>query len=187
MAYLTTLKLLPWLYRGKWEKKGNDNGWFAKDMEEWGSDQLATTLPGRTQGINRFESGCSRIDGHEPSGATTTNRYLNHLNKNLPLKSESELVYHQSVRLGPKPLENHGQILFSQLIPCSHSPNVTSSLTRGWVCCLQLLLALASATVADSWLPQPGGSGPRIYVLQEQGGSLIPPATGLLYSSEPCR
>jgi hypothetical protein len=39
---------------------------------------------------------------------------------------------------------NHKQLLF-QLNICGHSPYVTSSLTRGWVCRLQLLLVLASA------------------------------------------
>jgi hypothetical protein len=46
-----------------------------------------------------------------------------------------------------------------------------------------MLLALASAvilgsefrgTVSDSRLLPPGGSGPRIYILQEQGGPVIP-------------
>jgi hypothetical protein len=30
---------------------------------------------------------------------------------------------------------------------CGHTPYVTSSLTRGWVCRLQLLLVLASAVI----------------------------------------
>jgi hypothetical protein len=34
-----------------------------------------------------------------------------------------------------------------QLNTCGHSPCVTSSLTRGWVCCLQLPLTLASAVL----------------------------------------
>jgi hypothetical protein len=33
-------------------------------------------------------------------------------------------------------------------------------------------------TVSDSRLPQPGGSGPRIYIPQEQGGPVIPLGTG---------
>jgi hypothetical protein len=33
---------------------------------------------------------------------------------------------------------------------CGHSPYVTSSLTRGWVSCLQLLLVLASAVILRS-------------------------------------
>jgi hypothetical protein len=59
-------------------------------------------------------------------------------------------VYLQSVRLGPKPLENTTSILFFHLNTCGYSPYVTSSLTRGWVCSLQLLLALASAVILGS-------------------------------------
>jgi hypothetical protein len=33
-------------------------------------------------------------------------------------------------------------------------------------------------TVSNSRLPQPGGPGPRIYILQEQSGPIIPPGTG---------
>jgi hypothetical protein len=33
-------------------------------------------------------------------------------------------------------------------------------------------------TVSDSRLPQPGGPSPRIYILQEQGGPVIPRSTG---------
>jgi hypothetical protein len=39
---------------------------------------------------------------------------------------------------------------FFQLNTCGHSPYVTSSLTRGWVCRLQLLLVLASAVILRS-------------------------------------
>jgi hypothetical protein len=55
-------------------------------------------------------------------------------------------VYSQSVRLGDKLLETHDHRLF-QLNPCDHTPHVTSSLTRGWVCRLQSLLVLASAVI----------------------------------------
>jgi hypothetical protein len=55
-------------------------------------------------------------------------------------------VYSQSVRLGNKPLETHDQHLF-QLNTCGYSPYVTSSMTKGWVCRLQLLLVLASAVI----------------------------------------
>jgi hypothetical protein len=41
-------------------------------------------------------------------------------------------------------------VIFFQLNTCGYSPYVTSSLTRGWVCCLQLLLALASAVIIGS-------------------------------------
>jgi hypothetical protein len=59
-------------------------------------------------------------------------------------------VYLQSVRLGAEPLETQGQNFFSQLNTCGHSPYITSSLTRGWVCHLQLLLVLASAFILGS-------------------------------------
>jgi hypothetical protein len=72
-----------------------------------------------------------------------------------------------------------------QLNTCGYSPYVTSSLTRGCVCRLQLLLVLARAvilgyfTVSDSRLPQPGGPSPCIYIPQEQGGPVIPPGIGV--------
>jgi hypothetical protein len=59
------------------------------------------------------------------------------------------VVYRQSVRLGAEPLETHGQN-FSQLNSCGHSPYITSSLMKRWVCHLQLLLALASAYILGS-------------------------------------
>jgi hypothetical protein len=58
-------------------------------------------------------------------------------------------VYGKSVHLGAKPLETHDQY-FLQMITCGYSPYVTSSLTRGWVCRLQLLLALARAVIFRS-------------------------------------
>jgi hypothetical protein len=39
---------------------------------------------------------------------------------------------------------------FPQLNTCGHSPYITSFLTRGWVCHLQLLLVLASAFILGS-------------------------------------
>jgi hypothetical protein len=39
---------------------------------------------------------------------------------------------------------------FFHLNTCFHSPSGTSSLTRGWVCRLQLLLILASAVIFGS-------------------------------------
>jgi hypothetical protein len=102
-------------------------------------------------------------------------------------------VYCQSVRLGAKPLETHDQSFVFQLNTCYHSPYITSSLTRGWVCRLQLLLILASAVILRSEShgiheqilfsqirdsPQLGGPGHRIYIPQEQGGPVIPLSTG---------
>jgi hypothetical protein len=42
------------------------------------------------------------------------------------------------------------QIFYFQLNTCGYSPYVTSSLTRGWVCHLQLLLGLASTVIHGS-------------------------------------
>jgi hypothetical protein len=62
---------------------------------------------------------------------------------------DSEILYdwrftaNQSV-LASSPLRLTARIFFSsQLNTCSHSPYITYSLTRKWVCHLQLLLALA--------------------------------------------
>jgi hypothetical protein len=59
-------------------------------------------------------------------------------------------VYRQSVRLGVKSLETRHQYFMFQLNTCGYSPYVTSSLTRGWVCRLQLLLVLASEVILVS-------------------------------------
>jgi hypothetical protein len=56
------------------------------------------------------------------------------------------VVYRQSARLDDRPLGTHYKNFF-KLNPWGHSPNVTSSLTRGWVRRLQLLLVLASAVI----------------------------------------
>jgi hypothetical protein len=69
--------------------------------------------------------------------------------------SESELLYdwrfnaNQFV-LATSPLKPTTRIFIFQLNTCGHSPYVTSSLTRGWVCRLQLLLGLASAVILRS-------------------------------------
>jgi hypothetical protein len=58
-------------------------------------------------------------------------------------------VYRQSLRLGVKPLETHGQNFFSQLSTYGHSPYITSSLTRGWVCHIPLTVSLESYVTTD--------------------------------------
>jgi hypothetical protein len=59
-------------------------------------------------------------------------------------------VYRQTVRFGAEHPETHGQIFVFQWNTCGHCPYVTSSLTRGWVCRLKLLLALSSAFILMS-------------------------------------
>jgi hypothetical protein len=82
---------------------------------------------------------------------------------------------------------------FFYLNPCGHSPYVTSFLTRGWVCRLQLLLVLNSAVILRSESrgthdqillaqirdsPNLDDQVPRIYIPREQGGPVILPGTG---------
>jgi hypothetical protein len=52
------------------------------------------------------------------------------------------------------PWEPRPVILFFQLNACAYSPYVTSSLMRGWVCRLQLLLPLARAVILRSESPR---------------------------------
>jgi hypothetical protein len=105
------------------------------------------------------------------------------------------VVYHKSVRLGDKPLETHEKYYFFKLNTWCRSPYITSSLSRGRVCHLQLLLVLASAVISRSescgiygniLMSQTRGTpklevqvpvfiSPRIRVAQ-----LYPPGTGFL-------
>jgi hypothetical protein len=69
--------------------------------------------------------------------------------------SESELLYDWRFAsnffvLVISPLRLTTSNYFFQLNTCLHSPYVTSSLTRGWACRLQLLLALASSVILRS-------------------------------------
>jgi hypothetical protein len=61
------------------------------------------------------------------------------------------VVYRQSVRLGTETLVDHYQRFFLfQLNPCGHSPYVTSSLMRGWICLLWICLALSSVRITHT-------------------------------------
>jgi hypothetical protein len=68
--------------------------------------------------------------------------------------SESELLHDRRFTanqfvLATSPLRLTTSVFF-HLNTCFHSPYVTSSLTRGWVCSLQLLLGLASEVILRS-------------------------------------
>jgi hypothetical protein len=99
-------------------------------------------------------------------------------------------IYLQSVPPSPSRFKT---IIFFQLNTWGHCPYVTSSLTRGFVCRLQLLLVLASAVILryesrgthgpilpsqipDS--PNLEGQVPGVYIPQEEGGPVLPPGTG---------
>jgi hypothetical protein len=81
----------------------------------------------------------------------------------------------KSVRLGLESLETHGQNYFSQLNICDHSPYITSSLTRGWFCNLQLLLTLASVFILGS--EYPGTLRPCFTISDSKLPFLSPPTT----------
>jgi hypothetical protein len=70
-------------------------------------------------------------------------------------ESEAELLYDwwftaNQFILATSPLALTASDFILQLNTCGYSPYVTSSLTRGWVCHLQLLLVLASAVILRS-------------------------------------
>jgi hypothetical protein len=75
--------------------------------------------------------------------------------RNYYSESEPQLLYdwrftaNQFV-LATSPLRLTTSSFLFQLKNCGYSPYVTSSLTRGWVCSLQLLLVLASAVILRS-------------------------------------
>jgi hypothetical protein len=89
-------------------------------------------------------------------------------------ESESELLYdwrftaNQFV-LATGPLRPITSNFIIQLNTCSYSPYVTSSLTRGWVCRLQLLLSSPAQSYSD---PSPAGLMTIFYCLRFE----IPPA-----------
>jgi hypothetical protein len=85
-----------------------------------------------------------------------------------PIESESELLYDwrftaKQFILATSPLGLMTSNFIFQLNTCGYSPHVTSSLTRSWVCPLQLLLVLASAVILMS---EPRGSHDHILLSQ---------------------
>jgi hypothetical protein len=82
--------------------------------------------------------------------------------------------------LATSPLRLTTSNFISQLNTCNYSPYVTSSLTRGWVCGLQLLLVISSAVILGY---ESRGTHDHILLSQirnfpqEQGGPVIAPGT----------
>jgi hypothetical protein len=70
----------------------------------------------------------------------------------------------------PSPLRITTSDFFFQLNPCGHSPYVTSSLMRRWVCHLHLLLALASTVILGS---ESSGTHDHILLSQIQVSSIL--------------
>jgi hypothetical protein len=86
-------------------------------------------------------------------------------------ESQSELLYdwwfsaNQFV-LATSPLRLTTTTSIFQLNTCSYSPHVTSSLTRVWVCRLQLLMLIASAVILRS---ESRGTHDHIVLFQIRG------------------
>jgi hypothetical protein len=116
---------------------------------------------------------------------TYNTTFLNPFKTESESESESQLLYdwrftaHQFV-LATSPLRLTTSNFIIQLNPCGYSPYLISSLTRGWVCRLQLLLVLASASNSqvrvprDSWPPFTV-SGSRLPNLEGQVPVFISP------------
>jgi hypothetical protein len=115
------------------------------------------------------------------------------------VKLKLKLIYDrqsagQSVLVSGAHLEPMTSFSFSLKFPLDSCYFVAPFLMGGWICKLlvQLLLGLARAVTLGSKsrrthghillshlrLHQPGGTGSRIYIPQEQGGPVIPPGTG---------
>jgi hypothetical protein len=89
----------------------------------------------------------------------------------------------QSVRLGHRPLETTTSNYILQLNTCGYSSYVTYSLTRRWVCRLQLLLSSPAQSYSG---PSPSGLMTTFYCLgfetpptwRTRSLYLYPPGTG---------
>jgi hypothetical protein len=119
----------------------------------------------------------------------------------LASESESELLYDSQFTtnqfiLAPSPVRIMASNFFFQLNPCSYRSYVTSSLTWGWVCCLQLLLVLSIAVIFGSeslgthdhillcqfWdSPNLEGQVPLFISLRNRVAQLYPQAVGSLF------
>jgi hypothetical protein len=102
----------------------------------------------------------------------------------LKLLHEWRFIANQFV-LATNPLRLTTSNFMFQLKACSYSPYVTSSLTRGWICRLQLLLVLASSVILMS---ESHETHDQLLLSQIQGSPtwtarsryLYPPVTGWL-------
>jgi hypothetical protein len=137
-----------------------------------------------------------------PSQFSYDCRIMAHLRLNWTLESQSVsqsvkvrvtlrlAVYHQSVRLGGKPLETHDQIFYftTDYLRLQSLCNILSDERTG----LSFTIAadprqsnhsqvqVPRDSVSDSRLPQPGGPCLRIYIPPEQSVPVIPSGTGFL-------
>jgi hypothetical protein len=98
-----------------------------------------------------------QLSDSQSGGHLTPISYYSHccFKTSLDSESESELLYDwrftaNQFFLATSTLRLTNSHFIFHLNTCGYSPYVTSSLTRGWVCSLQLLLVLASAVILRS-------------------------------------
>jgi hypothetical protein len=117
---------------------------------------------------------------------------LHSLRRRLHVVRVRELLYRQSLRLCDNPLRLTTSNFIFQPNTCGYSPYVTSSLTRGWVWRLQLLLVSPAQSFSGR---RPRGTHDHILLFQirdspKLGGQVpvfISPRTGLpSYSTRRC-
>jgi hypothetical protein len=99
--------------------------------------------------IRTFETS---VNVHHTTPTGESNKRQEALSRTNGLLSESELLYDRRFTanhftLATNPLRVTTSNFIFQLNACGYSPYVTFSLTRGWICRLQLLLILASAVI----------------------------------------
>jgi hypothetical protein len=154
-AHIRVLKIRPWYRPGLWsarvDKYGKQRGSGCRNnVGGRKGDALQVTHSGLGQIHCAF---CSKRLTQNNTNNNYNNKYWEKLIVYFPFRVGVTLrlaVYLQSVRLGAKPLEAQDQQFFFQLNTCGHSPYATASLMRGWICRLQLLMALARAVILSS-------------------------------------
>jgi hypothetical protein len=112
--------------------------------------------PSKSNGSQKLN--CWSLTGSQDGGHLTPTAWssLHILTMNwLTSESESALLYEwrftaNQFVLKTSPLRFTNSNFIFQMNTCSYSPYVTSSLTRGWVCRLQLLLVLVRAVILKS-------------------------------------
>jgi hypothetical protein len=123
-----------------------------------------------------------------------------HRSNSTHLFPESESLYDRQFTanqfvLATNPLRLTTNNFTFELNTCGSSPYVTSSLTRRWVCRLQLLLVLVSAVILKSEFrgthehillsqirDSPNLEGQvNVFISPEQGGTVISPGSGFLF------
>jgi hypothetical protein len=171
------------------------NRFLATASNSWDSSASCVQVLSSQTPVQNFQLTSSQAGSHfiPTSWYSLQSLTFNWLRWELVSVTLRLVVYRQSISV-TSPLTLTTSNFIFQLNTCCYSPFVTSSRMKGQVSRLQLLLVLASTvilvseshgtslphfTVSDLRLSHRGGSGPHIYIPQEQVGPVISPDTGL--------